>query len=46
MTAKRAVVVAIMSGIFVIGLLLNALMFNNAQLTLGGTHIGVDSIAY
>jgi len=36
MTAKKDVVVAIMSGTFVIELLLNALMFNRAALMLGG----------
>lgn len=43
--AQRAVVVASTSGTFVIGLVLKALMFNNAVLTLGGTLERMDSIA-
>ncbi len=39
MTAKKDVVVAIMSGTFMIELLLNALTFNRAALILGGTHL-------
>ncbi len=39
MTAKKDVVVAITSGTFVIGLLLNALTFNRAALVLGGTNV-------
>ena len=38
MTAKKDVVVAIMSGTFVIESLLNALTFNRAALMLDGTH--------
>ena len=36
--AKKDAVVAIMSGTFVIELLLDALTFNRAALILGGTH--------
>ena len=39
MTAKKDVVVAIMSGTFVIELLLSAFTFNRAALMLGGAHL-------
>jgi len=39
MTAKKDTAVAIMSGNFVVDLLLNALMSNRAALMLGVTHL-------
>ena len=47
MTAKKAVVVAITSGTFVMGSVLNALTFNMAELRLGGEHIErMESISH